>query len=310
MSQPITGSYPITFSAVDGTTTTAFFHVKGNNTPLVSIGGFTVSIPTGLTATVSITHDQNTAVAGSTWVDVGTTLAGPQEFSYKSGSSMGIKITRTAGSGTVPGEVTEFSGGGGGTASSPSVIQGPAADNAAASGNPVRVGAKYNLSTQTYADGDIADLQADVNGLLKTVEGYQAGAEDNTNGVIGTQNKPLAVATYAWSVDQSAALEASTVTKASAGVLRKVIGRIDSTHATLTYYVQGYNAASLPADGAVTHLFAPKKVVHVNGTDSNFELDFTDNGIFASTGIVLGLSTSEFTKTISGAFTSSTVLFK
>jgi hypothetical protein len=54
-----------------------------------------------------------------------------------------------------------------GTGSSSNQVQGTAADNAAATGNPVRGGAKYNSSTQTYADGDVADLQADVNGNLR-----------------------------------------------------------------------------------------------------------------------------------------------
>lgn len=54
-----------------------------------------------------------------------------------------------------------------GTGSSSNQVQGTAADNAAAVGNPVRTGAKYNSSTQTYADGDVADTQADVNGNTK-----------------------------------------------------------------------------------------------------------------------------------------------
>jgi hypothetical protein len=56
---------------------------------------------------------------------------------------------------------------GGGTGTSANQVQGTAADNAVAVGNPVRVGHKYNSSTQTYADGDIADFQADANGNSK-----------------------------------------------------------------------------------------------------------------------------------------------
>ena len=141
-------------------------------------------------------------------------------------------------------------------------------------------------------------------------EGFAPQAEDNTNGVIATQNRPLAVSTYAWSTDNSAALEASTVTKASAGTLRSVAGRINSTHASGTYYIQCINAASLPADGAVTLLRAPLKIIHTLNTDSNFSIDCTDNGLYASTGIVIDISTTEWTKTISGAFLSTTVLFK
>lgn len=113
-----------------------------------------------------------------------------------------------------------------------------------------------------------------------------------------------------WSVDKSAALEASTISKASAGFLRSISGRIDSTAPSATYYVQLLNSATLSADGAVTLLVAPMKIVHSTGTDSNFTMDFTDDCIAASAGIVLCLSTSEFTKTISGAYFSGTVLYR
>lgn len=55
----------------------------------------------------------------------------------------------------------------GGSGATSDQVQGTAADNAAAVGNPVRVGHKYNSSTQTYADGDAADFQADANGNSK-----------------------------------------------------------------------------------------------------------------------------------------------
>lgn len=71
----------------------------------------------------------------------------------------------------------------GATGASATQVQGPAADNAAAVGNPVRTGAKYNLSTQTYADGDIADNQADVNGNLKVTQATLLAGEDLANDV-------------------------------------------------------------------------------------------------------------------------------
>ena len=166
------------------------------------------------------------------------------------------------------------------------------------------------LAAVTPAAGDYVFEQVDDNGAKWIKEGYAPQAEDNTNGVIATQNRPLAVSTYAWSTDNSAALEASTVTKASAGTLRSVDGRINSTHASNTYFLHCANAASLPADGAVTLLRHPKKIQHTIGADSLFSIDCTDNGIHASAGIVVYLSTTEFTKTLSGAFLSMTVLFK
>lgn len=159
-------------------------------------------------------------------------------------------------------------------------------------------------------DGDYSTVNVDSSGALWARELNAAGAEDNTNNVFWTQNRPLATSAGAWSVDQSSALEASTVTKASAGVIRSLSGRVDSTHASGTYYLQVLNASSLPADGAVTFLRTPLKIVHTSGTNSNFSIDFTMNGVFASTGIVVCLSTTEFTKTISGAFLSLDVLFK
>lgn len=112
-----------------------------------------------------------------------------------------------------------------------------------------------------------------------------------------------------WSSDFSVALEASTVSKASAGKVRLYSGRIDSTAPTATYYLQALNASSLPVNGAVTFLSAPTKLVHTTGTDTPINIDYTDNGITAATGIVFCLSSTEFTKTISGAYLSGTVLY-
>lgn len=48
------------------------------------------------------------------------------------------------------------------------LVQGAAADNAAAAGNPLRMGMVFNSSEQTYATADIADFQGDSHGYLKT----------------------------------------------------------------------------------------------------------------------------------------------
>lgn len=68
------------------------------------------------------------------------------------------------------------------TGSSAIQLQGTAADNAASVGNPVMVSGKYFSAQQTYANGDTAVLQQDVNGYLKAVEQYAPVYEDNTNG--------------------------------------------------------------------------------------------------------------------------------
>lgn len=93
----------------------------------------------------------------------------------------------------------------GGTGSGSTTIQGTAADNAVAVGNPVLVGGFYNSSPPTYANGDVADLQVDVQGRLKTsgapldyttddVAVYSAGSE-TTFSVASTTNNDLFAAT-------------------------------------------------------------------------------------------------------------------
>ena len=122
-------------------------------------------------------------------------------------------------------------------------------------------------------------------------------------------NNPLTLTTYA--VDfTGTALEASSVTKASRGYLGKVFGRIDSTAGSATYYFQILNAASLPADGTVTFLISPLKIIHTNGVNSTFDIDFTPQLVPASSGIVWCVSSTEFTKTITAANASVTVLYK
>lgn len=188
---------------------------------------------------------------------------------------------------------------------------GKAEDAVHASGDVgvMALGVANEAQSNFAADGDYTPIGVNRKGTVYVQEVNAPVAEDNTRGVIATASKPDATGTYAWSIDKSAALEASSVTKASAGALRSIAGRIDSTHASGTYYYQVYNATSLPADGAVTFLIAPLKLVHTNGTDTNFNIDCTMNTVPASTGIVEALSTTEFTKTISGAFLSTNVLF-
>jgi hypothetical protein len=190
-------------------------------------------------------------------------------------------------------------------------MQGAVAHDAADNGNPAKIGYyavdPTSLPTAVSAADRVNGIGS-LQGEILTYDSRLAAGEDQANNVSAICNKPLATSTYAYSIDQSAALEASTVTKAASGVIYGIEGRIDSTHGTATYYIQFINAASLPADGAVTMLKSPYKIQHTNGTDSKFTFDF-GQGIYASTGIVICLSTTEFTKTISGAFYSGTVYY-
>lgn len=69
------------------------------------------------------------------------------------------------------------------------VLGGGVADNAADSGNPVKVGGKYNASTQTYADGDRCDDQHDVNGNKKVTMATGVAGEDLANDVLKTEQR-------------------------------------------------------------------------------------------------------------------------
>lgn len=104
----------------------------------------------------------------------------------------------------------------------------------------------------------------------------------------------------------STALEASHVIFNDPETLRRAAGRLDSTAATATYYVQCLNAAALPTNGAVTHLLAPIKIQHVLGLDDfwSFDEDIPVGGVLASHGVTIALSTTEFTLTVGGAYLS------
>lgn len=174
---------------------------------------------------------------------------------------MGVRLVWVSGSGNVKGEITEFAGGGGGTATAPSYTQ--------------------DVSVPRY--------------------------ENNADEVAQTMDAPTASATGATIMDVSTALEASSVTKASSGKFYDIKGFIDSTAtgAPTMYYLHVVNSATVPPDGAVTHLIAPIPIKHTNGTPSPFSVEFK-RGVYATNGICWYISSTQFTKTITTAIASAT----
>lgn len=159
--------------------------------------------------------------------------------------------------------------------------------------------AVYNAAPTVRTEGKGGPFQADANGNLLVSMGTGLNATDDFVSTI--PGAPISGTTGAYTSVFSTALETSHVLKAAAGKVYKGNVRVDSTLATNTYYIQLINAALLPSNGAVTYLWNPIKVAHVNGTSDFIDFDFTTNGLPASTGAVVAISTTEFTLTIGTA---------
>lgn len=156
----------------------------------------------------------------------------------------------------------------------------------------------YNATPTTRTEGQGGPIQTHSDGSIMTYIKSLFFFEDAINSVATTVLKPLSVSTYAPSRDTSAALEASSISKASAGNLIEAYGSIDKTAASGQYYVLFLDSATLPIDGAVTHLVSPIPVTHISGTDSTWQYDKTKYDVAAANGIVIVLSTTMVIKTM------------
>lgn len=103
--------------------------------------------------------------------------------------------------------------------------QGTVASGAADSGNPVKVGGRYNASTPTLSDGQRADLQLDASGNTKV---YLATKLDNTNDSV--TNYPFG------HLYQNITTATTTTVKSGAGVLHRLVVNTPVASGTITLY--------------------------------------------------------------------------
>lgn len=162
----------------------------------------------------------------------------------------------------------------------------------------------------TMTEGDVGNIKGDLSGRTIVTLGTLSAGENLTDNLVQVAMKPVATATNTYSRDTSVALEASSISKASAGNLYRAFGVIDASAATDIYYIQFLDSATLTADGAVTHLITPIPVNHTTGTDSSFDTGHFDAGVAATAGIVIVASTTMVLKTIAGSILFATVLHK
>lgn len=143
-------------------------------------------------------------------------------------------------------------------------------------------------SADSVDEGDAGALRMTLTRFLKTSMGDLISGEDQTNNVMQVVEKPMAVTTYCPDLDTSAAGEASSVTKASAGNL---YGVTFSNANAATRYLQFFNSTTVPADATV-----PVIVIACPGA-STVAFEWPKGRPF-TTGIAWCGSTSQNTKTV------------
>mgnify|MGYP001592237760 CR=1 FL=1 len=218
---------------------------------------------------------------------------------YKAGLS-GISYVRarvsdyTSGTMSIFGRISSGASGGGaggganitaGTINLATVV-GNIADNAADSGNPVKIGGVYQGTAQVYASGDRTDLQTDASGYLKNVEQYAPGYEDNTNGVAGVLMKPVNSSTYQASLFTNLGGSVASIVKASAG---NVYSAYACNLSGSVAWLQFHNVATVSPQGSVpvySFMLPP-------GTTNVFigDRDFSPSHNF-TTGIAVSIGTA------------------
>lgn len=156
-------------------------------------------------------------------------------------------------------------------------------------------GGEYNATPPTLADQGTDMLQFDNRANLKVTLATLIGGEDLTNNVMGVAIKPVASATYSPTAGATFGTSVAIAAKTSAGSIKSFY--VLNTNAAARY-LQIHNKASAPASTEVpvfSFYIPPTTGVVEIGTEF-----FGENGLFLSTGIAIGVSTTQ------GTFTAAT----
>jgi hypothetical protein len=185
------------------------------------------------------------------------------------------------------------------------ITGGQAADGAAVSGNPVRIGGKDGSgNTQDIITDTDGHLQIDVLSAPSTVVTATdldirdlASATDSVTVKSATAADCKVEATIATSVRPAAPSNVNTVAYAASLVVKNAAGtcyEVRGHNSGAAQFVQVHDASSLPADAEV-----PEDIIYV-AANTSFSITYPEGKAFA-TGIVVCNSSTGPTKTIGGA---------
>jgi hypothetical protein len=140
-------------------------------------------------------------------------------------------------------------------------VTGAIANNAADSGNPVKVGGVYNGTAPTLDSGDRGDLQLDVNGNLLISNNTPLAGEDLTNNVMKVEHQ------YSYYHHVGTAGSTSGTIKSAAGFLHNVNFNIHTTGGTYTLYDSAGTSGTVIANITGTSMpnRNPDDVIFLNG---------------------------------------------
>lgn len=166
----------------------------------------------------------------------------------------------------------------------------------ASSGGGSSSGIVYNATPPTLTDGQTTAAQSDVKGNTLVSQGTAFAGEDLPNNVLGTQNKPVASATYSATGFGIFGTDVDLSVKASPGNL---FGIIATNASAVVKYLQLHNKVSAPTSTNVPVLSLPIPAGTANnpGMLSLDRSDFGPGGKYFSLGIAIGISTAEATFT-------------